>query len=198
MKLTRPSTELSPSTRLRKAVIGGCLLVMWFATNCPANYWGYHGIIQNQTYQLEFIPRIAQNTTYWATMSVSSIGGYGGIQQWNSPSPSTVHLGLYSIWDSTATTMDAFVFGYNPFIEFNNYTFRFGGEGTGAQLSFRWAWVLNKPYRMAWRRYVEPGDTMARYEGFYFDPHDVNALDWVWVGTIRKPVSTDWERNMPS
>jgi len=56
MKLTRPSTELSPSTQLRKAVIGGCLLVMWFATNCPANYWGYHGIIQNQTYQLEFIP----------------------------------------------------------------------------------------------------------------------------------------------
>ncbi|MEI6392762.1 MAG: hypothetical protein WCT12_16860 [Verrucomicrobiota bacterium] len=88
----------------------------------------YKHAAPNQTYQLEFTPRIVQNTTYWATMSVSSIGGYGGIQQWNSASPSTDHVGLYSIWDSTETTMDAFVFGYNPFIVFNNYTFRFGGE----------------------------------------------------------------------
>jgi len=166
------------------------------ARSAHANYWGYNGVVQNQTYQLEFTPLIAQNTTYWATMSVSSIGGYGGIQQWNSSNPTTDHGGLYSIWDSTATNTDSFVVGYNPFIAFNNYTFRFGGEGTGAQLLFNWAWLLDQPYRMAWRRYAEPSNTMASYEGFYFDPYDTNALGWVWVGTIRIPVNTDGARNM--
>jgi hypothetical protein len=186
-----PLAKISVS-RVRLLVVATAL----FAANCHANYWGYNGILQNQTYQLEFTPLIAQNTTYWATMSVSSIGGYGGIQQWNSSNPTTDHGGLFSIWDSTATNTDSFVVGYNPFVAFNNYSFRFGGEGTGSQLLFKWAWVLGKPYRMAWRRYVEPGNTNASYEAFYFDPYDTNALGWVWVGTIRKPVNTDGARNM--
>jgi hypothetical protein len=171
-------------------------IAVCFTTNGYANYWGYNGIVQNQTYQLEFTPRIVQNSTYWATMSVGSIGGYGGIQQAYSSNPVTDHGGLYSIWDSTSTNTDSFVFGYNPFIAFNNYAFRFGGEGTGAQLAFKWAWALDKPYRMAWRRYVEPSNTNASYEGFYFDPYDTNALGWVWVGTINKPVTLDSQRNM--
>ncbi|MGD0745934.1 MAG: malectin domain-containing carbohydrate-binding protein, partial [Verrucomicrobiota bacterium] len=61
---------------------------------------------------------------------------------------------------------------------------------------FNWAWLLDQPYRMAWRRYAEPSNTMASYEGFYFDPYDTNALGWVWVGTIRIPVNTDGARNM--
>jgi Malectin domain/Domain of unknown function (DUF3472) len=92
--------------------------------------------------------------------------------------------------------MDSFVIGFNPFVPFINYSFRFGGEGTGAQLLFKWPWALGKSYRMAWRRYVETDNAMARYEGFYFDPHDANASGWVWVGTIRKPVTTDQARNM--
>ena len=169
---------------------------MLIARSAHANYWGYNGIVQNQTYQLEFTPLIAQNTTYWATMSVSSIGGYGGIQQWLSSNPTTDHEGLFSIWDTTATNADSFVVGYNPFITFKNYTFRFGGEGTGAHLLFNWAWLLGQPYRMAWRRYVEPSNTNTCYEGFYFDPYDTNALGWIWVGTIRIPVTTDSARNM--
>jgi hypothetical protein len=161
-----------------------------------ANYWGYNGIVPNQTYQIEFTPLISQNTTYWATMSVSSIGGYGGIQQWNSSNPTTDHGGLFSIWDSTPTNVDSLVVGYNPFIAFSNYSFRFGGEGTGAQLLFNWAWLLGNPYRMAWRRYVEPSNTNASYEAFYFDPYDTNALGWVWVGTITLPVTADSARNM--
>jgi hypothetical protein len=87
-------------------------IAVCFTTNGYANYWGYNGIVQNQTYQIEFTPLIPQNTTYWATMSVSSIGGYGGIQQWLSSNPTTDHGGLFSIWDTTATNADSFVVGY--------------------------------------------------------------------------------------
>jgi hypothetical protein len=182
--------------KLFSTLLSVWLLSLGLVQNTHANYWGYNGIVPNQTYQVEFTPRIVENTTYWATMSVSSIGGYGGIQQLGSPNPTTDHVGLFSIWDSTSTTADAFVFGYNRLVTFRNYSFRFGGEGTGAQMLFNWAWVVGQPYRMAWRRYIEPGDTMARYEAFYYDPYDANASGWVWVGTIRKPVSTDGARNM--
>ena len=129
-------------------------------------------------------------------MSVSSIGGYGGIQQWNSANPRTDHGGLYSIWDTSPKSLDAFVIGFNPFIEFRNYTFRFGGEGAGAQLLFKWGWEVGKPYRMSWRRYIEPDSPFVQYEGFYLDPYDARGAGWVWVGTIRTPVVSDVARNM--
>lgn len=159
-----------------------------------ANYWGFDNIVQNQTYQMEFTPTIEADTTYWATMSVSSIGGYGGIQQGSGTSD---HRGLFSLWDSTSTNIDALVSGYNPYLTWlGQSNFRFGNEGTGSQLLFQWNWVLGNTYRMAWRRYVVPGSSLVTYEAFYYDPYDPNANGWVWVGDLQRPQANDNERNM--
>ena len=115
--LHTPASVLATAIRLVKMPVNRVrlfvVIAMLFAANCPANYWGYNGIVQNQSYQLEFTPRVVQNSTYWATMSVGSIGGYGGIQQGYSSNPATDHGGLFSIWDSTSTNADSFVIGFN-------------------------------------------------------------------------------------
>jgi len=163
-------------------------------TRVEANYWGFNNVAPNQSYQLEFTPTIVADTTYWATMSVSSIGGYGGIQQGTG---TTDHRGLFSLWDSTSTNLNSVVTGYNPYLTWlGQSSFRFGGEGAGSQLLFKWNWTLGNTYRMAWRRYVVPNSSLVSYEGFYYDTYDTNANGWVWAGTLQRPQATDDERNM--
>jgi Domain of unknown function (DUF3472)/Malectin domain len=178
-----------------KSLLNKCAATAALSLMVPiaqANYWGYNNIVQNQTYQLEFTPRISQNNTYWATMSVSSIGGYGGIQQHGAPGD---NWGLFSLWDSSDTVIDSFVAGLNPFITFGGSPdHRFGGEGAGSQLSFVLNWQLNKPYRMAWRRFIVPGGNKVRYSTFYYDPYAAGG--WVWVGMFEKPQSNPDAQNM--
>lgn len=157
-----------------------------------ANYFGFNGITENQTYQLEFTSRTIPNNTYFATMSISSIGGYGGIQQGSGTGD---RRGLFSLWDTNDTSRDCWVAGLNPFLTFmGRADHRFDGEGTGSQLLFQFAWKDALPYRMAWRRFVVPGGDKVRYATFFHDPH--SAGGWVWVGTFQKPQTTSGARNM--
>ncbi|HEY4415620.1 MAG TPA: DUF3472 domain-containing protein, partial [Verrucomicrobiae bacterium] len=162
-------------------------------TNAHANYWGFNGIVQNQTWQIEARPNIVADHTYWAIVSVSSIGGYGGMQQ----NTSTDRRGLFSLWDSTATNLDAFVYGFNPNLSWlGDSSFRFGGEGAGSQLLFQWNWSVGNTYRMAWRRFIVPGSTLVTYEGWMYDPYNINAGGWVWVGSLQRPQTTTTEQNI--
>lgn len=157
-----------------------------------ANYFGFNGITENQTYQLEFTSRIIADNTYFATMSIQSIGGYGGIQQ---GAGSGDHRGLFSLWDTNDVSRDSWVAGLNPFLTFmGRPDHRFDGEGTGSQLLFQFNWLGSKPYRMAWRRYLVPGSDKVRYSTFYHDPY--SAGGWVWVGTFDKPQTTSGAQNM--
>jgi hypothetical protein len=178
-----------------KAQLRSLIIAVTCLCSLPAraNYWDFHDLVPNQTWQIESQVNVIPNNTYFATVCLSSASGYGGMQQ----ATPTDRRGLFSIWDSSNAVIDSYVQGLNPHLTWLGPTnHRFGNEGAGAQLLFRWNWQTGKPYRMAWRRFVVPGSTMVTYEGWFHDPHNAAFGGWIFAGSIQRPQTTHYASNM--
>jgi hypothetical protein len=93
--------------------------------------------------------------------------GYFGLQQLGSPREKVI---LFSVWDpgtqddpnAVAADQRVEVLEHDPAVEVR----RFGGEGTGAQSFFRYAWKVGQTYRFAVR--AAPGERKTAYTAFFY------------------------------
>jgi hypothetical protein len=125
-------------------------------------------IFENQINVAASVP-----TTYFGM--VGNAWGYGGIQMNQDEAART---GIFSIWDTTELTTE---YAYNATLDIKKHG-RFGGEGTGAQFLFNYAWRYGTDYRCAYRVFPEPDGIHVRFNAFFYDG---SLGAWTYVATYR-------------